>query len=287
MRQYVFLLIVVCCAAWGQGARAQQLPLASPPCEWKQTIGLTDIAVKYHRPDVRGRQVWGKLVPYEKVWRTGANQATTISFTDDIWLNDLLIKAGTYAIFTIPQKKGDWTVMLNRNINSWGTLGFKDEDNLISFRARPYKVPFTETFTIEMANIGRSTADLLIRWERLALPIQVRVDLDTKVNQNIDRAIAAAAADWRVYTNCAEYCLRNNTRLGEARQWVEKAIQLNGQNFYPFWLKADLLALDFRFAEAIAAAQRALELGKAEQGDAFLYKADIERGIALWKSKVN
>ena len=117
------------------------LPYVSPKAFFKQTVGLTDITVEYNRPNVRGRTIWGDIVPYGKVWRTGANQATTINFSDDVWLNNNLVKAGKYAIYTIPNKN-EWTILLNKNADSWGVESYKEEDNVLSFKVKPLKDEF-------------------------------------------------------------------------------------------------------------------------------------------------
>lgn len=267
--------------------QAQELPLASPKCEYSQVVGLTKISITYSRPSVKGRKIWGHLVPYDVVWRTGANEATVITFSDDVWLNDLRIAAGSYALYTIPHRNNEWDVILNKNARSWGTTGFRPEDNVLSVKARRRKASFTETFTIDIENLTRTTAQLVMRWEKAAVTVPIRVEVDEKVNRNITEAIRTAGDNWRVYANCAEYCLRNNIRLGEAKQWIDKALALKPDNFFPHWLRADYAALQGNFKEAVLAAEEALRLGIAESGNNFLYKQDIEKSIALWRSKVN
>jgi hypothetical protein len=266
-------------------AGAQVLPQASPAAEVRQVIGLTEVKVVYHRPSIKGRKIWGELVPYGVVWRTGANEATVVSFSDDVTVNDLRVKAGEYALFTIPARSGEWTVVLNKNVKSWGATGFKDEDNVLTIRCKPRKIPFHETFEIEFENLGRSSGELLVAWERVAIPLTIKVDVDRKANENIDAAIRTAGTNWRVYANCADYCVHNGIRLGEARQWVDQALQIENKNFFPYWLKADLSALDGNFAEAIRLAEQSLALGLAEQGDKFLYKKEIGESIQFWKGK--
>ncbi len=266
---------------------AQNLPLASPKCEYSQIVGLTKISIQYSRPSVKGRKIWGKLVPYDVTWRTGANEATVITFLDDVWLNDLRIAAGSYALYTIPHKRGEWDVILNKNSRSWGTTGFRPEDNVLSIKARRRKVPFTETFSISIENITRTTALLVMTWEKISVSVPIRVEVDEKVNKNITEAIKTAGDNWIVYANSAEYCLRNNIRLGEAKQWIDRALALKPNSFFPHWLKADYAALQGNFKEAIVSAEEALRLGIVESGSNFLYKQEIEKSIALWRSKIN
>jgi hypothetical protein len=266
---------------------AQELPLASPKCEYSQIVGLTKISIQYSRPSVRGRKIWGHLVPYDVTWRTGANEATVITFSDDVWLNDLRIAAGSYALYTIPHRRGEWDVILNKNARSWGTTGFRPEDNVLSFKAPVRKTPFVETFSIDIENLTRTTALLVMRWEKIAISVPIRVEVDEKANRNITEAIRTAGDNWLIYANSAEYCLRNNIRLGEAKQWIDKALELKPNSFFPHWLKADYAALQGNFKDAIISAQEALRLGIAESGNNFLYKQDIEKSIALWRSKIN
>lgn len=266
---------------------AQDLPLASPKCEYNQIVGLTKISIQYSRPSVKGRKIWGQLVPYDVTWRTGANEATVITFADDVWLNDLRIAAGSYALYTIPHKRGEWDVILNKNSRSWGTTGFRPEDNVLSIKARSRKIPFSETFTIDIENLTRTTALLVMRWEKIAINVSIRVEVDEKTNKNITEAVRTAGDNWVIYANSAEYCLRNNIRLGEAKQWIDKALELKPNSFFPHWLKADYAALQGSFKEAIISAEEALRLGIAESGSNFLYKQDIEKSIALWRSKIN
>ncbi|MCS7018650.1 MAG: DUF2911 domain-containing protein [Cytophagales bacterium] len=286
MKYRLFLWIplwVVCSSSlW-----AQELPLASPKCEYSQIVGLTKISIQYSRPGVKGRKIWGHLVPYDAVWRTGANEATVITFSDDVWFNDLRIAAGSYALYTIPHRRGEWDVILNRNAKSWGTTGFRPEDNVLSVKARSRKAPFSETFSITIENITRTTALLVMRWEKTAVSVPIRVEVDEKVNRNITEAIRTAGNNWLVYANSAEYCLRNNIRLSEAKQWIDKAMELKPQSFFPYWLKADYMALQGDFKQAVQLAEEALRLGIAESGSNFSYRQDIEKSIALWRSKIN
>jgi hypothetical protein len=267
--------------------KAQELPLASPKCKYSQVVGLTEISIQYSRPSVKGRKIWGQLVPYDVVWRTGANEATVITFADDVWLNDLKIAAGSYALYTIPHKRGDWDVILNKNSRSWGTTGFRPEDNVLSIKARSRKIPFTETFAIAIENLTRTSALLVMSWEKIAISIPIRVEVDEKANRNITEAIRTANDNWLIYANSAEYCLRNNIRLGEAKQWIDKALELKPNSFFPHWLRADYAAMQGNFKDAIVSAEEALRLGIAESGSNFLYKQDIEKSIALWRSKIN
>jgi hypothetical protein len=263
-----------------------QLPYVSPKSVVKQVVGLTEITIEYNRPNVRGRKIWGDIVPYDKVWRTGANQATTLNFSDDVWLNGNPVKAGKYALYTIPTKN-EWTILLNKNAESWGIENYKEEDNVLAFRVKPLKDEYDETFTVEISNIEKTRADIFIEWEKVAIAIEVRVDVEQKVLQNISTAISNAKdTDWEVFATCADYALKNNLFKEEVPLWIDKAMNGNPKSFRPYWLKADLAALNGKFQVAIDLAKQALQLGFIERGEKFIYKPDLERAIALWETKL-
>jgi Protein of unknown function (DUF2911) len=262
------------------------LPFVSPKSTVKQMVGLTEITIEYNRPSVRGRTIWGDVVPYNKVWRTGANQATTIEFSDDVWLNTNLVKAGKYALYTIPTKN-EWTILLNKNAESWGTESYKEDDNVLSFKVKPLKDEFDETFKVEVSNIERTRADIFIEWEKVVIPIEIRVDVEQKVLTNILAAIKNAKdTDWEVFATCADYALKNGLFKDEVGLWIDKALEGNPKSFRPYWLKADFFALNGNFRTAIDLAKQALHLGMAERGDKFSYKADLERAIEMWETKL-
>jgi hypothetical protein len=262
------------------------LPVVSTKASLKQTVGLTEVLIEYNRPSVRGRKIWGDIVPYNKVWRTGANQATTIEFSDDVWLNNNLVKAGKYAIYTIPTK-GAWTILLNKNADSWGVENYKEEDNVISFKVIPLKGKFEETFKLEIGNIEKTKADIFIEWEKIIIPIELRVEVEQKVLTNILTAIQNAKdEDWEIFATCADYALKNGLFQDQVMTWIDKALQANPKSFRPYWLKADFFALHGNFQTAIDLAKQALALGILERGEKFSYKTDLERAINLWETKL-
>jgi tetratricopeptide (TPR) repeat protein len=262
------------------------LPFVSPKAYLQQLVGYTEIKIEYYRPSVKGRKIWGDIVPYRKVWRTGANKATTIEFSDDVLLNGQKIRAGKYALYSIPDKN-EWTILLNKNADSWGTEDYREEDNVVIFKVKPLKGNFEETFKIEISNVDKRKADIFIEWEKLVIPIELQVELEEKVVKNIEEAIKnAKQEDWEVFATCADYCLKNGILLDRVNEWIEKALNGNPKSFRPYWLKADYFALQGQFREAIDMAKQALHFGNIERGEKFSYKTDLERAIALWQSKL-
>lgn len=148
-------------------------PRVSPKASVKQVVGITEIEITYGRPAVRGRVIWGELVPYGQIWRAGANEATTFSFSRDINLNDNLIKAGRYSFFLIPTEN-EWTVIFNNVADQWGAFKYDEKEDYIRFKVSPQKGFFTERLTYSFENFDDKTADIVLSWESIRLVFSVR-----------------------------------------------------------------------------------------------------------------
>ena len=153
-------------------AQQLRLPRVSPSSTLTQTVGLTDITIKYSRPGVKGRQIWGQLVPYDQVWRTGANEATTISFSDDVTINGQKLAKGTYALFTIPHKD-QWDVVFNSQAEQWGAFTHDKSKDVLTVTAKPEKAEFREWMEFEVPEMTTDTAKIALRWENVAVPFTV------------------------------------------------------------------------------------------------------------------
>ena len=163
-----FLFFVVC------SINAQvDLPRVSPNAAVSQTIGYTNISIVYCRPSVKEREIWGKLVPYGKVWRTGANEATTIQFTTDVIIEGHKVPGGRYSLFTIPEES-EWTVILNKIDNQWGAFNYKETEDLLRFKVKSGQGSFTEHLQFSFANITDSSADLYLNWEKIQISFEVK-----------------------------------------------------------------------------------------------------------------
>jgi tetratricopeptide (TPR) repeat protein len=302
--------------AVGLFANAQDLPQVSPKAKIEQRIGLTDVTVSYHRPSVKGRTIFGDVVPYNEVWRTGANSATLVTFSDNVEIdgNDLL--AGTYALYMTPTEK-DWSIHFNTVTESWGTGSYKEENNALSILITPTRVAaaknqprastrgeqndakpafqtpfmkknFTETLRFSFEDITVTTANLVMAWETTTVSFSVKVDVDKKAMENITKAIAESPKDklWMVYRNSANYMLQNDKDLKQGLTWIDESLNLNKTSWFSFWVKAQILAKLGNNKEAIANAQKAIELGEKEAKDSkrdFNYKNLIQTSIDGWK----
>jgi hypothetical protein len=152
-----------------------ETPAASPACTLKQRVGLTDIEIVYARPGMKGRQVFGGLVPYGKVWRTGANQATKITFSAPVKLADADVPAGTYALFTIPGEK-EWTIILNKTSSQWGSFRYDEKADLVRVKAVPVSLAEpVESFTIDLNDLRDDSATLNLIWEKTRVPVKLSV----------------------------------------------------------------------------------------------------------------
>src|SRR5208282_3032104 len=189
------LVVAMSGLALVSGLQAQtpriDFPAASPACTLKQRVGLTDIEVVYSRPGVKNRTIFGGIVPYGQVWRTGANQATKVTFSTPVKLNGMDIPAGTYALFTIPGKK-EWTIIVNKNAAQWGSFQYDEKADLVRIKAVPEKLAKpVETFTIDINDIRDESATLNFTWDKTRVPVKLEIDLVSKLVPQIEAAMAS------------------------------------------------------------------------------------------------
>ena len=209
-------------------------PQASPKSTVTQRVGLTDITIVYSRPGVKGRNIFGTVVPFGKRWRTGANATTSIKFSDDVVIEGKRVPAGEYGLYTIPNKT-EWLVVLNKSLKQGADVdGFKDDQDVARFTIKPYKVASkVETFTINFTDITPATANVAMEWEMTGAKFKVTADVDSKVMAQIDEKITKAATPAPGdLAAAAVYYLDNNKDLKQALAWMEKA---NAAEPTKFW----------------------------------------------------
>ncbi|MGA3142524.1 MAG: DUF2911 domain-containing protein [Verrucomicrobiota bacterium] len=233
-------------------------PAPSPACTLKQHVGLTDIEIVYSRPGVKGRPIFGGLVPYGQVWRTGANNATKITFSTPVKLNGAEIPAGTYALFTIPGET-EWTIIINKGAAQWGAFQYNETNDLVRVKATPLKLAEpVETFTIEINDIRDESATLNLTWEKTRVPVKLEVELVSKLVPQIE-AVMSAAEGRKPYYQAALFYYDHGQDLQKASKWVDAAIA-EREAYYIVNLKARILAKLGDKEGAIAAAKRSTEL---------------------------
>jgi hypothetical protein len=284
MRKTLFaagLAVLTACTATAVSAQQQPLtiPRPSPNASLSQTIGITEVVLHYSRPGVKGRAVWGSLVPYNEVWRTGANENTTISFSTPVKIEGHELPAGLYGLQTIPTA-GEWTVIFSKNAQLWGAFDYKQEHDALRVQVKPAPAEFQERMGFEITDLTDTSAKVVLRWEKLQVPFKVEADTPKLVAE-----AAKGSLRWQTGLQAANYCLQNNTCLDDAGHWIDASIALDA-NFANQRAKAMLLAKKNDYKGAVAAGEKALAAGKAaKQQPPAEQVADLEKSLADWKKK--
>lgn len=273
---------------FGIGAEAQiRLPQASPKAMVSQTIGLTDITVNYHTPGIKGRPVWGKLVPYGQVWRSGANEATLITFSDDVKINGSPLPAGTYSFFTLPESETNWILIFNRNTKLWGTEGYNAAEDVIRVPVKPEAAPFQETLHYYFSDVEANEGRLNLVWEKLKITFMISVEVFDKAVATLKTDLATVKEDdWNSYAQAAQFLIQQNKQHELALQWINKSIKIK-DNYYNNWLKAQLLAQKDEYEEAVNLTKKALKLGTKEVKTFAPLAHEMERSLDVWKVKMH
>lgn len=256
-----------------------QLPQASPKARVDQRVGLTDFQLEYSSPGVKRRPVWGELVPYGQVWRTGANQATRLTASRDFEIAGKKIKAGTYALYTIPGK-ASWTIVLNSNDKAWGTNDYEQKKDVARVAVKPMSLAEPrERLTFLFSNTTDDSTSLDLEWERMRVRIPIKVDTRTQVMASIKQTEDEA---WVPQSDAAEWLFESGGNLDRALALVDRSIAIK-RTWWNHWVKAQILGKKGKKPEAIAAAQQAQSLGKSERAYQTTYKAQIDRAIQGWR----
>jgi hypothetical protein len=244
-------------------------PQASPTATLKQHIGLTDIEINYSRPSVKGRKIFGNIVPYGEVWRTGANASTKISFSTPVKLNGNEIPAGRYALFTIPGET-EWTIIISKNTNGFGAFGYKPDEDLVRFKVTPVTLPDTsiETFAIEFNHIRDETAVINLAWEKTVVPIHLEVDVVSKVVSQIDAAMASKdKLQPQFYFQAATFYFNHDLDQKKALAWLDTGLADKPKIAFELLnLKAKILAKQGDKDGALAAAKESSDLAIKNDG---------------------
>lgn len=235
------------------GAAAQQLsaPLASPPARVQQTVGLTELAVDYHRPAVNGRQVWGALVPYGEVWRAGANENTVFETSTEVQVEGQPLPAGRYGVHMIPTD-GAWTVIFSTVSEAWGSYSYDPAEDALRVTVTPREGPMQERLAYRFDGPDTAAAELVLHWEELEVPVRLTVDTPGVVLQSMERELRGVSGFYGgAWDQIAAYALDHGRRTEDALGWVDRSIEL-GPTFSNRMTKAGLLDALGRSAEAEA-----------------------------------
>ena len=242
-----------------------RLPQTSQGASVKQTIGLNDVTITYSRPGVKGRKIWGGLVPYSTVWRTGANAATTIQFTEDVLVEGQPLPAGTFSLHTIPGEK-EWTLIFNKDANQWGSYSYDAAKDAARVKVTPMAGPAQEWMQFRFEDPSINSARVVLAWENLQVPFTVKnaTDTNTKVVGMLRESVAKAKPDeWQAYYRAGNYLVQNKVYMDDAAAWLDKAIAISPtpQTYYA---KARYFDAAGKTKEAIAELDKALAAAKPD-----------------------
>lgn len=270
MRQFcsLFLLFVA------TGLMAQiRTPAPSPASSVSQAFGLAKVSVEYSRPSVKGRHIFGDLVPYNKVWRTGANQITKIQFDQDVRLNGQPLKAGSYGWYTFPGKNF-WIIALNSDDKQWGAYGYDPAKDVLRLVVKPEKLAQkVEHLTIAFDNFTATATDVILSWENTAVRFRAEHDPHEQIMAAIKTETAKADAKSDTYYTAAEYYLDHNIDLKQALAWADKVLETD-KNWWSYYLRADIEAHLGQCDKAVADATIALEGAKKDKDDSYTKKSE-------------
>ena len=259
---------------------AQELPQPSPTSTVQQRIGLTDVSVNYSRPSVNGRDIFGDLVPYDQLWRTGANGATKISFSNPVIIEGRNVDAGEYALFTIPNKES-WTLILSKQSTLWGIDGYDKKEDIMRIAIVPEKSDFDETFSIGFKNLSKDGGKVVLEWSNVAVSLPIEVDSEGQSAENVSQALSTAN---RAYRNAARYYSETGDH-NKAMVTIDLAIELDGKSWYTNWIKAEILQAAGKTKEAKKQGNVAIDIGQSYYdsiGKPFHYRADLEKNMKKW-----
>ena len=281
MRAFIFTLLLF---IGFLGFSQINTPRFSPATEIKQMVGLTEIEVQYSRPSMRGREIFGNLVPYDKIWRTGADNSTKIRFTTDVMVDGNSIKAGTYSIFSIPNQN-EWTVMFYSDVELWGVpRDWSDDKIVFSSNYKVNKINPVETFTISFDDLNNNDVNMSISWENSSVNIKIDVPTRSMVEKDINNVLNdnPKASD---YYAAAVFYRQENINLSQALLWMNKAIEMfDNPRFYHYRQQSLLMAANNKFSDAIDAANKSLD--DAIKADNQSYVKMNRQSIAEWSKKL-
>ncbi len=272
------VLLVLAGSFLMQSVFAQQMeyPRPSPSSSVMQVVGITKVSVEYSSPGVKGRTIWGDLVPYNEVWRTGANAATQISFSTDVKINSQELAAGTYSLFTIPGET-EWDVMFNSRTEIGGN-DYKEEADALKLKVSPQTGDFRERMSFLIENNTNDAADIVLHWEKLRLVLRMEVNTDEMVMKNAANEIGQA---WQIPFRAANYCLTNDVDLEKGLEYAALSTSIKTV-YWNTRVKAQLEAKLGKKDVAIKTMAQAIELGNAMENAPFDF--DRMKGLlAEWQ----
>jgi tetratricopeptide (TPR) repeat protein len=255
-----FVLVASPATAQNQNqSLALDLPLASQRAAAEQRLGVTDIRIDYHRPEVRGRKIWGDLVPYGQVWRAGANENTVITFGGPVTVEGHPLAKGSYGLHMIPTD-GSWTVIFSKNSTSWGSFTYDEKEDALRVTVKPRPAEMEEALSYTFEDPHPDSAAVTLRWEKIAVPFQVKVNVNEATIASLHQQLRGLQAySWLGWNDAATWAIENKTNYEEALKWADTSIQ-NEERYENLDTKSQLLRLTGKTAEADAVQKKALAI---------------------------
>src|SRR6266481_877092 len=265
------------------------IPRASQRGTVTQRIGLTDVTITYHRPSVGGREIWGKTVPYGKVWRAGANENTTISFSDDVSIEGKPLAAGTYGLHTIPDKD-QWTIIFSKNSTSWGSFSYDEKEDALRVTVKPHPAELVEAMEYSFDDPKPDSVAVTLRWEKLAVPFRVSADVNAIVLRSIQNQLRNTGGfTWAGFDEAANWLIDANQNLDQAMKWEDRSIQAE-ERFENLLGKSLILEAQGKKQEAEVVKTKALDAANGLQlhfyGRSLQQQKKQDEGFAVFRINV-
>ncbi len=242
-------------------------PAPSPTQTIKQDFALSSIELSYSRPGMKGRKIFGDLVPFEKIWRTGANTATTLTFGEEVVIGGVKVKAGKYGLLSIPDKK-NWTLIITKQLDVTSPDAYKQDQDVVRVEAKTMNMDESlESFTMQFANVKPNSCELHIMWDKTAVALPITADVEAKVMAQIDQMMNK---DTRPYFNAAMYYMDNGKDLNQALSWFDKAVEMQPNAFWMHHQRANCLAKLGKKDEAKASAEKSMALAKEQKNNDYV-----------------
>lgn len=270
-------LVAVAALAAPAAAQQLELPRPSPNAKVSQFIGVTEVTVDYSSPGVKNRKIWGGVVPYDKVWRAGANSPTKITFGKDVIVDGKPLAAGSYTFLVIPTPS-KWTLIFNKDPKGAGVFGYHQADDVLRVDVKPQPAPMRERLVYQFSNFSDAGGSLDLEWEKVRVSLPIKVHTDEQVAASIKGLMNGG---WSPWAQAARYELEKKN-IDEGMKLVDTSIQIKETWFNDF-IKAQLLAARGHYKEALPLAQKAKELG--DQDENFFLKDEVDAALKSWKTK--
>lgn len=283
MKKHTIIFIIILSSSFSHGQRLKT-PTLSPFSNTSQQVGLTEITLEYSRPSAKDRTVFGGLVPYDKVWRTGANASTKITLAEPAHIGGKQIEAGTYALYTIPGKE-KWTIIIHANTKMRSLAGdvYKQEDDVFRFEVEAQKIEeYIGTFTLQFADLGTNSLNLQLLWEHTLVNIPITVEVDQKIAAQMAEFLKTPeTVPHRTYFEAAQYYLHNNRDLMEALTWIDAALDKSPENARYGLLKAKIQAKNGDYSAAMVTINLANTWAVNASNDNYIEQTELFRQSLL------